>query len=198
GLGGGTRPVVKSVHAPLAAEWVVGPADVDVVVVLRHPANVLASWLSLDLPDGDRHLDDDGAVRRLYTERWGVAPPGPDRLERAVWHVGLFTAALEEAASHHPEWTVCVHEDLCVDPPSRFAALFDAVGLRWTPSSEAALAAGDRPGDGFSLQRRAADAAGAWRGRLGRPELDALRRVLAAFPLRNWAADDLPGDMCAG
>jgi hypothetical protein len=186
------RVVAKSVHAPLAAEWLARAFDVDVLVLLRHPANVLASWLELDLPDRDRGLDRLPAVRRRYITPWGIALPGPTALERAVWHLGLMTAALEEAAARHPQWTVRVHEDLCVDPAERFQALFGDLGLEWTEAVMAEIEAGDRPGAGFALQRRSSEAADAWRTRLGATELEALRRGLADFPLQHWSADDMP------
>jgi hypothetical protein len=211
GLGTGTRPgpdtddpitvgrrlIVKSVHAPLAAEWLADSFDLDVLVVLRHPANVLASWIGLDLPDRDRALDTRAAVQAGYVERWGLPVPGAAPLERVVWQLGLLTAALEEAAERHPQWHVRVHETMCVDPPAEFRRLYGDLGLEWTDAVDAELEAGDRPGAGFALQRRASEAADAWRTRLGEQELATLRRVLAPFPLRHWSATDMPGDVCA-
>jgi hypothetical protein len=196
--GGDVRVIVKSVHAPLAAEWLAEAFDLEVLVILRHPANVLASWLALDLPDRDRALDRSSAVQAHYGERWGLTPPGPDPIDRAVWHLGLMTAALEEAVVRHPEWHVRVHEELCTDPGVEFRRLFADLGLDWTEAVDAELEAGNRPGEGFTLHRRASEAADAWRTRLGAPELASLRRVLPSFPLQHWSADDIPGETCAG
>src|SRR5207247_758089 len=55
--------VVKSVHAPLALEWVAARFEPAVVVVLRHPLNVIASLLELGLPDRDRALEREPLVR---------------------------------------------------------------------------------------------------------------------------------------
>ncbi len=196
--GSAPRVIVKSVHAPLAAEWVADNFDVDVLVVLRHPANVLASWLELHLPDRDRGLDRRDVVQERYVKRWDLPPPGAAALDRAVWQLGLLTAALEEEATRHPHWLVRVHEELCRDPAEEFRRLYQDLGLAWSSRTEDELAAGDRPGEGFALQRRSSDAADAWRSRLGADELASLRRVLRAFPLQHWSADDMPGDVCAG
>ena len=198
--GSGRRVVAKSVHAPLAAEWLADRLAVSVVVVLRHPANVLASWLALDLPDRDRHLETVTAVREHYLERWDVAPPGrgAGALDRAVWQLGLLTAALEEAADGHPQWLVRRHEELCARPEDEFRRLYQALDLVWTDRAGQELAASDRPGEGFSLTRRAADLADGWRRRLGPEEVAALRRGLAPFPLRRWRPGDLGDDACAG
>jgi hypothetical protein len=115
-----------------------------------------------------------------------------------VWQLGLLTSALEEAAARHPRWIVRVHEEMCVDPPAEFRRLYGELGLEWTPDVEAQLEAGDRPGQGFTLHRRAAEEADAWRSRLGPAEVAALPRVLRSFPLTHWSADEMPGDACAG
>ncbi|MGO8871526.1 MAG: sulfotransferase, partial [Acidimicrobiales bacterium] len=47
----GRRIFVKTVYMPLALEWLAATFDPDVLVLLRHPGNVLASWISLDLND---------------------------------------------------------------------------------------------------------------------------------------------------
>jgi hypothetical protein len=192
------RVVAKSVHAPLAAGWLSHRFDVEVLVVLRHPANVLASWLELDLPDRDRHLEDVAAVRDRYIERWGVPAPAPAPLDRAVWQLGLMTAALEEACDHHPRWHLRVHEDLCADPEGEFRRLYGDLGLDWTNRTAEELEGGNRPGEGFALQRPVAGLADKWRTRLGPVERSALRRGLAPFPLTHWSSNDLAGDACAG
>jgi hypothetical protein len=192
------RAVVKSVHGVLATEWITESFPVDVVVVLRHPASVLASWLELDLPDRDRHLDTHPVVRRRYLAPWGISVPGSDPLERAVWQLGLLTAALEEAVANHPRWRVRTHEDLCVDPPAKFRALYEELGLLWTQDVAAAIEGGDQPGSGFDLQRQAQDAADGWRTRLEPSQRATVRRVLAPFPLRQWSTADFGDDTCAG
>jgi hypothetical protein len=186
----GGRVVVKTVHACLAAEWVADACDAEVVVVLRHPANVLASWLELDMPDADRRLDRNPAVQARYVERWGLAAPGPEPVARAVWQLGLLTAALEEAAGRHPRWHVRVHEDLCADPAAEFRRLYDDLGLEWNDRAETTLREGDRPGGGFDLHRQASQAADAWRARLGADDVATLHAVLASFPLQHWSFGD--------
>jgi hypothetical protein len=188
----GNRPgrlLVKSVHAVLALEWLTTRFDLDVVVVLRHPANVLASWLELDLPDADRGLDRHPGVRARYVDPWALPAPGPTALERAAWHVGLLSAVMEDAAARHPRWLVCAHEELCREPAAGFRRLYDALGLPWDGGVDRALAATDAPGTGFSLQRRAAELPDAWRTRLDGGQVATLHRVLAGFPLLRSVAD---------
>lgn len=184
--------VVKTVHAPLALEWLVDRfPPVRVVVVLRHPANVLCSWRELALPDQDRALDQHPAVQRDYLTPWHVRPPpSADPVARAAWHVCLLTAALLDAAARHAEWVVVVHEDLCVAPVPRFSALAHELGLPWRNDAERFLQESDRPGDGFAVHRRASEQPDRWRSRLAPEGVRALATAAAQFPgLDRWAGE---------
>ena len=119
--GAGSRVIAKSIHCQLAAEWLASEFDLDVVLLLRHPANVLASWMEVKLKDA-RHttLESRADVRSRYVDRWGVPLPGPDPLERICWRIALLTAAIEELAARHPTWVLRIHEQLCLDPIEEF------------------------------------------------------------------------------
>jgi len=189
----GKTVVAKSVHACLALGWLASRFDVEVVVVLRHPANVLSSWLELELPDRDRDLSSVRVVRERFVDRWGVQRPGGSSLERAVWQLGLLTCALEEAISEHPDWQVCTHEQLCTDPEAEFHRLSLAVGLTWGADMSETIERSDKAGSGFAVERQASKMADSWRERLGQEQVETMLRVLEPFPLRTWDSEQLGG-----
>ena len=88
--------VVKSVHAPLTAEWLDDEFDIDVLVLHRHPGAILASWLALRSTEYLVRFAEIPAVQRLAAS-WDVPPPGPDALERTIWQIGVLATALSEA-----------------------------------------------------------------------------------------------------
>lgn len=185
------RVVAKSIHLQLALEWVAANFDVEVLVVTRHPANVLASWMEVNLKDGrNRTLETRDDIRRRYADRWGVPPPGPDPLERMCWRIGLLLAALEEAVGRHPEWHVRGHERLCEEPSAEFRRLYGELGLTWTEAAGDYLEEKNRPGKGFQLKRVASEIPDAWRQRLDDHQLEVLQRTLALFPLTSWTDQD--------
>src|SRR5581483_4630914 len=172
------RVVAKSIHAQLALEWLSSTFDVEVLVLLRHPANVLASWLGMNLKDSrNATLETSARVHSRFVRRWGVPLPGPGRLEQMCWRIGLLTAALDEVLARHPEWHCRVHEELCTDPPRQFRSLFDELGLDWTPATAEYLDRHDQPGSGFTVERRASELPDAWQRRLDDDQLRTLRRV---------------------
>jgi len=184
------RLFVKTVMAPLSIEWLASEFPVEVLVLLRHPGNVLASWTSMDLSLEFARLDDRPAIRRRIDS--GELPrPGSGDFERLAWQVGLLSLGLEEAAARNPGWVVRTHEDLCIEPSRKFRDLFEDLGLNWNPQVEEFLEVNDRPGEGFRTQRTASDQPGAWKVRLNSEQIATMQRVLAEFPLTTWAADDL-------
>lgn len=192
------RVLVKSVHVELAIDWLASVFDVDVLIVSRHPADVLASWIEVDLKEGE------GAAKVPFEHReevgsrdaipWGVPPPGRTRIERMSWRIGLLQAALEEAAAHHPEWHRRTHEVLCSDPDREFRRLYEELGLTWTDRADAYLRSQNTTGTGYEVKRVASELPGAWRRRLDDRQLTVLRRTLAAFPIAPWTDTDFERD----
>ena len=188
---GSERVVAKSVHLQLAVGWVADNFDVETLVLLRHPANVLASWMEMNLRiSSSTILETRPDIRARYLDRWGVPLPGPDRVEQLSWRIGLLSAALDEVLSENPHFHVRRHEALCADPHVEFRKLFDELGLTWTDRTDTYLSDHDNPGEGFSDFRVAAGLSRAWQKKLDDDQLATLRRVLAWFPVTQWGEHD--------
>ena len=186
------RVVAKSIHAQLSLEWIEHEFAPVPLVLLRHPANVLASWLEVGLKDGrNTTLESRPEIRARYVDRWGAGPPGDDPVERMSWRIALLLAALEESLARNPTWHVRTHEQLCTDPVATFRALFDDLGLEWSDATERYLVENDALGEGFTVRRVAAEVVDSWQDRLDDDQLATLRRVLARFPVTTWSDDDL-------
>jgi len=177
----GDPPVlVKSVHASLAAEWIVGRWRPRVVVVVRNPLNVVGSHVALGW--GPSGLDYPFLHRGLARLGWvPPVPPEATRLQRLAWQIGLFSAALANAAQRHPDWLVVSHEHLCADPPTGFKSLCAALGLPWTEEAAAFLAASDRPGSGLETRRVAAEQPTNWTRHLTPAQAEEVAGVLSLF-----------------
>ncbi|HYH51438.1 MAG TPA: sulfotransferase [Acidimicrobiia bacterium] len=188
------RVLVKSVHASLAAEWIAARWNPQVVVVLRHPLNIIASHVALRWRDSGlaTHPLLPGALSRIP----GVPPLAADAspLSRLTWQIGLFIAALEAAILRNPHWLVVRHDELCADPPQRFPALCEALGLPWTERAAALLAASNRPGNGLATRRVAAEQAQRWRRQLDGQQLDEVVAVLSQFCLGSFDRGAIDSD----
>jgi hypothetical protein len=188
------RVVAKSIHAQLSLDWLAANFDVEVLVLLRHPADVLASWMGVKLKDSrNSTLETRPDIRARYVERWGVPLPGPDPVEQMSWRIGLLLAALEEAMARNPSWHVWTHEQLCEDPPQQFRKLYADLDLPWSDVTDQWLLDHDTPGEGFVVNRVASELSGSWQRKLDAAQVATLRRVLAWFPISTWTdADFVP------
>jgi hypothetical protein len=175
------RVMVKSVHAPLALEWIWARLRPRTLVVLRHPLNVVASWLELGW--GGCALETSPGVRARFGGRWDLPDLDGDAstLQRLAWEAGVFTSALRDGLDRHPEWIAASHEDLCFDPLARFQDLFRRVDYPWSSEVEAFLEQTNRPGEGWSTYRVAADQPERWRQRLDAEQLREIWSVLSRF-----------------
>lgn len=189
----GTRILAKSVNAPLALEWVAAAFRPSVVVVLRHPLNVIASWVDLGWGGCDLHTNP--TIRRRMADRWGLPElgPTPSTVERLAWEVGLFTSAVRDGAERHGDWLVASHEDLCVHPEDGFRSLYERLGLEWSGRTELVLYQTNRPGTGWDLTRIAVEQPGLWRTRLSPDQVREASSVLSRIEA-PWVAE-VAGDL---
>jgi hypothetical protein len=176
--------IVKTVHAPLAADWLLDQVRPDAAfVVVRHPANVIGSWRDLGW-DLTRFPWPNARMWREYGPPEGNPGPGrPDVwIERGAWHVALLANALVMAAEAH-DLRVIDHEDVLADPAGRLAELAGHLGLTWTDAATTWVGERDQPGEGYDIHRVAAQERGRWRERLAPDELAVVADVVGRFPL---------------
>lgn len=188
--------VIKSVHAPLAAEWVYEQRPgARVVVVTRHPFNVIASWL--DLGYRDCRLDLNTAVYDRFGKLWGLRPPSAtaSNMSRVAWEIALFMSSLQVSLARYPGWIEVSHENLCVDTKMGFARLFAILGIPWSDRVENFLRRSNQPSeDPSSTQRVSRDEPIRWRRTLSDEDVAEIRRVLDGFPLLQSHAARVPGE----
>jgi Sulfotransferase family len=188
--GPGDVLVVKSVHAPLALEWIAARFPVEVLVVLRRPLSVLSSWLELGWVGDAPASELDPRVAADISAALGAPPLDASfsRLAEAAWLIGILSTSLLTAAARNPGWHTVSHEGLCESPHEQFAGTAAGLGLHWGEASNAVLDRLDRPGRGYETTRVAATVPDAWRSRLSPAQADEATAVLDTFPVDDWLA----------
>jgi hypothetical protein len=179
--------VVKSVYASLCAEWVQERQGPWVVAVIRHPRNVISSWVELGWmnPAGPDPIET--AFPPVIAEDLAALYQAPvqatSRLARSTWLVAALTCALEDACRRNPHWVRVEHEELCVQPLEGFMAMAAAAGLPWSEVGDERLEETNRPGEGYEPSRISSEMPDAWRRRLTDDQVREVDEVLARFPL---------------
>jgi len=140
-----TRLLMKDPHAVFAADWLAESFDMDVVVLIRHPAAFAGSikkagwWFDfqqlLDQPLlMKRHL----AGFRSEIERM-TSHPG-DLVDQAILLWNVIYHVVAGYRDSHPDWIFARHEDLSVDAVSAFGELFRRLGLEYTARARRTVA----------------------------------------------------------
>jgi hypothetical protein len=184
--GGPDRTAIKTIYGAFCLEWLVERYDPRVVVLQRHPLNVVSSWRELQIPDFD--LCSRPALLEHYRDRFTGDPldSSASELTRKAWQVGLLTTAIGDALERHPGWLLVNHEDLCADPVNLIREVCDRMGMPWSPDVERFLEDSNRPGQGLLPVRVTKEQPNRWKGRLSDDEVEEITSVLARFPRRGW------------
>jgi hypothetical protein len=133
------RPLLKDPLAFFSTEWLARTFDMDVIVLIRHPAafvssikrlgwdvqfrNFLAQPRLLAGPLAPFAAD----IRRLHDRPQEILEHGI-LIWRMIHHVLL------EYRARHPGWIFLRHEDLSLRPVEEFRSLFGRLGLEFTPA----------------------------------------------------------------
>jgi Sulfotransferase family len=179
-----SRPLVKDPIALLSAEWLARRFDMEVVVLIRHPAAFAASLKRLGWKHSFANFLDDGlpeALRPYEDEiREQAREPGEILAQAALlWRV-LYDA-VDGYRVRHPDWTFLRHEDASVDPVATFVRLYEQLGLELTPEARATIESASAPENPAELRTPhaveldSAASLGRWREELTAKEIETLR-----------------------
>jgi hypothetical protein len=155
--------LVKSVRTGFTLDWVAAEFDPSLLVVWRHPLNVVSSWLHQEW--GTSRLNEPLQLRERFADT-ALWPPPTDHVAATAWTVCAHLTILLESVARHPEALVVNHEHTALDPERATGAVLDWIGLDTTAAVSTFIAENDRPGEGFAIQRRAHAEPAVWRARL--------------------------------
>lgn len=177
--------LVKSVHSVLALEFIDRHFDPDLLVIFRHPANVINSYLTLGLNDRWRNIFSQEKLIDDYLSAYmDKVETLDDSLERVAAQVGAFYYVLERQLRENPEWTSVRHEQLCVDPKVEFKKLYTEMGLKWTPEIADYIDRLNTEGEGYAVRRITGDQIDKWKRNLNRSEVEKIARGFTIFDHR--------------
>jgi hypothetical protein len=171
------RPLMKDPIALLSAEWLAQRFDMDVVVLIRHPAAFASSLKRLGWKHSFATFLDEGRVPDVIqpyeTEIRAQAREPGDLLAQAA----LLWRLLYNAVATYRER----HEDFSLDPPGSFERLYERLGLELTEAARAEIERASSSGNPSELptphavELDSAASLGRWRDELTRHEIETLR-----------------------
>ena len=136
-----SRPLMKDPLAIFSAEWLASTFDMDVVVLIRHPAAFAASikaknWtftFSHILEQTrlvEEHLYPFAAEIKAYTET------EHDIIDQACLLWNLIHLKISQYKDHQKNWVFKRHEDVSLDPLSEFQDIYKRLNLTFSQDVE--------------------------------------------------------------
>jgi hypothetical protein len=145
------RPLVKDPLAVFSAEWMARRFDMDVVVMVRHPAAFASSLKKANWTHPFDHF-----VRQPWLMRQQLAEHRPeieeyantrhDIVDQAILLWNLLYHVIVQYRASHPGWIFVKHEDLAEDPVGEFGKLYDRLGIGFTAAVQRSITAHSSPG----------------------------------------------------
>lgn len=182
------RRIVKTAHGGLSLPFIYRHFRPKVLIVFRHPANVVSSCLRMGIKDANREVF---RQKRLvkdflapYATRIGkVVNP----IELAALQIGIIYYVLEQYLRDHTDWVSVTHESLCRSPERQFRNLFEKMGLDWGPEIRKFLRAHDVPGSGYQIARKSSQEIDKWKRLLSPEQVGSVSRGYGIVPVRHYA-----------
>lgn len=189
---GRRRPLVKDPVALFSAGWLADRFDMNVVVMIRHPAAFVGSlkrldwgfkfrgWLAQEALLRDRLGPYESAMRHCATHDVDIVEQGI-----VMWNAMHHVIAGYRAT--RPAWSFVRHEDLARAPSAGFAELYQRLGLRWDERVAAKVESHSGAGNPaevarwrhVSVTRDSRASTSTWRQRLTPEEVERVREGVA-------------------
>lgn len=185
----GARPLMKDPIALLSAEWLAPRFEMDVVVLIRHPAAFASSLKRLGWRHSFATFLDDGRVPEVIRPYEGeiraqAREPG-DELAQAALLWRLLYNAVAAYRERHDDWLFLRHEDISLEPGERFEQLYERLGLELTEPARTEIERASSAGNPSALptphavELDSAASLGRWREELTGAEIETLRERTA-------------------
>lgn len=182
--------IVKSVHSPLALDWLTAHFDVQIVVVLRNPYSLFASLKRMRMPDGNRNLLSQTTLRTDLQDFLDAPYSfGSSEATAVAVQTALMLKILAQQIERHANWPVISHDRLCVDTESHYRRLFNTLQLPWSEATDARLSALNQAGTGFAPARLTELQPTRWRSELDDCEVAEVDKWIAHFELTDFLDD---------
>ena len=181
-----SRQVVKSVHAGLCLSLIADHFDPWIVLLFRHPANIIASSLELNIKDADRGLIKRSELQVLLEDYSNDIERLDDPLSKMGFQIGLFYYLWEQEVVKRPSCITRTHEDLCIDPVSRFEDLYNALDLPWNETIANTIHSMNKPGKGFKTFRVLEDLNNKWKRVLSNEQIRKIQQGYSILPVKHY------------
>lgn len=192
------RKVIKDPISALSSEWLYSNFDMDILVLVRHPAAYVNSLQRMDWNFPFHHLiqQDKLMENELNDLRTDIESPPDDFIGQAALSWKCIYKVLSNYLERN-EWAFRRHEDLALNPVQEIKRLYEIFDLRWNEEVESKIIEHTRATNPSSinsnkthvLKRDSKDLATKWKKNLSVSQIERIKEV--TFPIcEQFYSDD--------
>jgi len=135
------RPLLKDPIAIMSAEWLYKTFDIDVIVLIRHPASFVSSLKKMKWKFQFSNLLKQEELMReklcpFKDEIENFTINEKDIIDQAILLWRIIYYVVKEYRKKYPNWIFKRHEDLAKNPVEGFRGIYKKIGLNYTKSIE--------------------------------------------------------------
>ena len=136
------RPLVKDPLAVFSSEWLAERFNMDVVILIRHPAAFVGSLKVADWPFSFSHILNqplliDKHLSKFEVEIKEFAENDHDLIDQAIllWNL-VYSMVLNFKNKYGDDWIFVRHEDLSRAPLEEYRKIYDKLGISFSDHAE--------------------------------------------------------------
>lgn len=174
------RPLLKDPIALFSAEWLASTFDMDVIVLIRHPAAFAGSLKSSQWTHPFNHFLEQPLLmeRHLSGYRREIEEYSKNEkpiLDQAILLWNLIHHMILEYSKRHPNWTFVRHEDLSENPLDEFRSIYSKLALEFPNDIEHRIQSFCTADHSKGIKRDSKSNRWSWKMRLTAEEISAIR-----------------------
>ncbi len=175
------RLLIKSVHAIHGFDYFVERNDLQPLILLRHPAALINSYLRMNLCDANRVLFSISDMRNQESQKVKKKLDEiNDPIVRASAQVSYFYYKISSYKNSKIN-RILFFEDFSRNPIVEFENLYKKLKLHWSDNIEKFIKKSNTEGFGFSINRKTEYQANKWKNELSKEKIDKIRRGYSLF-----------------
>jgi hypothetical protein len=147
--------IIKDPIAALSSDWLAKNFDLEVLVLMRHPAAFAASLKRLGWRHPFEHFLKQEMLMQRHLEpyRAEIASKPGDIVEQAAIIWKCLYKVLFTYLDSNPNWLVRQHEVLSANPVAELRSLYEALGLQWSATVEGKVVKYTRRGNPVNIPK---------------------------------------------
>ena len=201
----GHKALIKDPMAFFSAGWLAQRFDMNVVMVIRHPAAFVSSIKKLEWQHPFSHFLEQPALMRDHLGCFAedireYAAREHDLIDQGVLLWKLIHFTIFQYRQAHPDWIFVRHEDLSLAPSEQFQRLYNHLGLAYTEHAQQVIqsfSSSSNPSDTDApvgseeiLKRNSASNIWNWKTRLTTSEIEKIRRGVQEISNLFYSAEE--------